>query len=161
MLTGPSCSLFTKIPLKYSTTYNVASLDSLLPPRKQHPSFFPVKIISHARESSFLLLLGGLRDRGEGKASEEVDTGRRHHVGHHQQERENVCLISRSLIRKDELSILPTVRYSKRNTQNCLVPRICGGLMGDGQGGLACCDSWGRKESDTTERLNWTELNGC
>ena len=23
--------------------------------------------------------------------------------------------------------------------------------------GLACCDSWGRKESDTTERLNWTE----
>ena len=30
---------------------------------------------------------------------------------------------------------------------------------GDGQGGLACCDSWGCKESDTTERLNWTELN--
>ena len=29
---------------------------------------------------------------------------------------------------------------------------------GDGQGGLACCNSWGRKESDTTERLNWTEL---
>ena len=28
---------------------------------------------------------------------------------------------------------------------------------GDGQGGLACCDSWGRKELDTTERLNWTE----
>ena len=27
----------------------------------------------------------------------------------------------------------------------------------DGQGGLACCDSWGRKESDTTEQLNWTE----
>ena len=27
-------------------------------------------------------------------------------------------------------------------------------LVGDGQGGLACCDSWGRKESDTTERLN-------
>ena len=31
--------------------------------------------------------------------------------------------------------------------------------VGDGQGGLACCDSWGRKESDKTERLNWTELN--
>ncbi len=31
--------------------------------------------------------------------------------------------------------------------------------VGDGQGGLVCCDSWGRKESDTTERLNWTELN--
>ena len=30
--------------------------------------------------------------------------------------------------------------------------------VGDGQGGLACCDSWGCKESDTTERLNWTEL---
>ena len=30
---------------------------------------------------------------------------------------------------------------------------------GDGQGGLACCDSWGGKESDTTEWLNWTELN--
>ena len=28
--------------------------------------------------------------------------------------------------------------------------------VGDGQGGLVCCDSWGRKESDTTERLNWT-----
>ena len=27
-----------------------------------------------------------------------------------------------------------------------------------GQGGLACCKSWGRKESDTTERLYWTEL---
>ena len=31
--------------------------------------------------------------------------------------------------------------------------------VGDGQGGLACCLSWGRKESDTTELLNWTELN--
>ena len=26
--------------------------------------------------------------------------------------------------------------------------------VGDGQGGLACCDSWGHKQSDTTERLN-------
>ena len=31
--------------------------------------------------------------------------------------------------------------------------------VGDGQGGLACCNSWGRKELDTTEGLNWTELN--
>jgi len=31
--------------------------------------------------------------------------------------------------------------------------------VGDGQGGLACCDSWGRKKSDTTEWLNCTELN--
>ena len=30
--------------------------------------------------------------------------------------------------------------------------------VGDGQGGLACCDSWGRKELDTTERLNWTDV---
>ena len=30
--------------------------------------------------------------------------------------------------------------------------------VGDGQVGLACCDSWGRKESDTTEWLNWTEI---
>ena len=27
-------------------------------------------------------------------------------------------------------------------------------LVGDGQEGLACCDSWGHKESDTTERVN-------
>ena len=26
--------------------------------------------------------------------------------------------------------------------------------VGDGQGGLMCCSSWSRKESDTTERLN-------
>ena len=30
--------------------------------------------------------------------------------------------------------------------------------VGDGQGGLACCSPWGRKELDTTKRLNWTEL---
>ena len=30
--------------------------------------------------------------------------------------------------------------------------------VGDGQGGLASCSPWGRKESDTTERLNWTVL---
>ena len=28
--------------------------------------------------------------------------------------------------------------------------------VSDGQGGLACCSSWGRRESDTTERLSWT-----
>ena len=33
--------------------------------------------------------------------------------------------------------------------------------VGDGQGGLACCNSWGRKESDMTEPLNWTDGNGC
>ena len=30
--------------------------------------------------------------------------------------------------------------------------------VGDGQGDLACSNSWGRKESVTTERLNWTEI---
>ena len=29
--------------------------------------------------------------------------------------------------------------------------------VGDGQGGLVCCSPWDRKESDTTEQLNWTE----
>ena len=29
--------------------------------------------------------------------------------------------------------------------------------VGDGQGGLVCCDSWGCNELDTTELLNWTE----
>ena len=32
-------------------------------------------------------------------------------------------------------------------------------VVGDGQRGLACCSSWGPKESVTTERMNWTELN--
>ena len=31
--------------------------------------------------------------------------------------------------------------------------------VGDGQRGLVCCDSWGGKESDMTELLNWTDLN--
>ena len=30
--------------------------------------------------------------------------------------------------------------------------------VSDGQGSLVCCSPWGRKESDTTEQLNWTEL---
>ena len=32
-------------------------------------------------------------------------------------------------------------------------PRVC-----DGQGSLVCYSPWGHKESDTTERLNWTDL---
>ena len=31
--------------------------------------------------------------------------------------------------------------------------------VGDEQGGLACCSSWGHKELDKTKLLNWTELN--
>ena len=30
--------------------------------------------------------------------------------------------------------------------------------VGDGQGSLECCSPWGHKESDTTERLNWTDI---
>ena len=33
--------------------------------------------------------------------------------------------------------------------------------VGDGQGGLLCCSSWGHKESDMTEQLNWTALTSC
>ena len=36
--------------------------------------------------------------------------------------------------------------------------------IGEGQGGLACCSPWGRKESGMTEWLSWTELmpeNSC
>ena len=31
--------------------------------------------------------------------------------------------------------------------------------VGDGQGGVVCCSPWGRKESDTTGPLTWTELH--
>ena len=31
--------------------------------------------------------------------------------------------------------------------------------VGNGEGGLACCGSWGRRESDMTDWQNWTELN--
>ena len=31
--------------------------------------------------------------------------------------------------------------------------------VGNGQGGLECCNSWGHKRLDMTERLNWTKLN--
>ena len=40
------------------------------------------------------------------------------------------------------------------NTVDMGLQELC-----DGQGGLACCGSWGRKELDMTEQLNWTELN--
>ena len=32
--------------------------------------------------------------------------------------------------------------------------------VGDGQRSLVCYSPWGRRESDMTEWLNWTELNG-
>ena len=49
-------------------------------------------------------------------------------------------------------SLFASLYYQKRESE--WIPGV-----GDGQGGLACCDSWGRKESDTTELLNWTELS--
>ena len=33
--------------------------------------------------------------------------------------------------------------------------------IGEGQGSLVCCSPWGRKESYTTEQLNWTEVYFC
>ena len=48
-----------------------------------------------------------------------------------------------------------------RETVETLRDFISGGSkITDGQGGLACCDSWGHKELDMTEWLNWTE-NHC
>ena len=31
-------------------------------------------------------------------------------------------------------------------------------VVGDGQGGMVCCDSWGHKELDMTEQLIWSDL---
>ena len=39
----------------------------------------------------------------------------------------------------------------KRQNDRILKEELPALGVGDGQGGLACCDSWGRKESDTTE----------
>ena len=40
------------------------------------------------------------------------------------------------------------------NSMDVSLSRVRTLAVGDGQGGLACYDSWGRKKSDTTERLN-------
>ena len=34
-------------------------------------------------------------------------------------------------------------------------------VVHDGQGSLACCSTWGHKESDMTEQLNWTEIGAA
>ena len=51
--------------------------------------------------------------------------------------------------KENGIMIFPSVykQFLQRYGNKCnLTPGV-----GDGQGGLACCDSWGRKESDTTE----------
>jgi len=65
----------------------------------------------------------------------------------------------------------PKIRLTKfPDKPLCFLPRDLRGLplsfwfeqvprVGDGQGRLMCCSPWGHKESDTTERPNWTELN--
>ena len=72
------------------------------------------------------------------------------------------------LIRKDPDAGKDWRREEKGTTENEMVGwhhRLDGHEfkqapgVGDGQGGLACCSPWGLKELDTTERLNWTELN--
>ena len=72
------------------------------------------------------------------------------------------------LIRKDPDAGKDWGQEEKGTTENEMVGwhhqlngRGCGWTPGvsDGQGGLTCCSSWGHKELDTTERLNWTEYS--
>ena len=51
------------------------------------------------------------------------------------------------------------VLQEENDIYNCICLDILKFIIGvgDGQGGLACCNSWGHKESDTTEWLNWTD----
>ena len=42
--------------------------------------------------------------------------------------------------------------------RDCWMASLTQWGVGDRQGSLACCSPWGHKESDTTERLKWTEL---
>ena len=76
----------------------------------------------------------------------------------------------RQLIRKDPKSGKDWGQEEKRMTEDEIIgwhhwlnwcesewtPGVC-----DGQGGLACCDSWGCKESDMTEWLNWLNISLC
>ena len=52
--------------------------------------------------------------------------------------------------------------YGITNSMNMGLSRLSKSLgVGDGQGGLACYNSWGRKESEVTDWLNWTEGVQC
>ena len=59
---------------------------------------------------------------------------------------------------KKQLSVVYQLVYgiynSSRKRQGSLIVKKTGLFDSDGQGGLACFDSWGRKELDTTEPLN-------
>ena len=61
----------------------------------------------------------------------------------------------------------PSMGYSRQECwsgvplplRNCYIPESGWTPgVGDGQGGLVCWDSWGCKESNTTEQLNWTDI---
>ena len=58
------------------------------------------------------------------------------------------------------LGLLCELQYYKVCAILCdaIVAQLWTPGVGEGQGGLACCDSWSRKESDTTERLIWSDL---
>ena len=82
-----------------------------------------------------------------------------HFVMNHDQVCACVCVCVCMFVREREIvtvkgqfgwAVLP--RYVVKHMCFCEI------VLRWGQGGLACCGSWGRKESDTTERLNWTEL---
>ena len=71
--------------------------------------------------------------------------------------RGNSMYIFKDSAEKLGLVLLQRGRQRMRRLDGCeseWIPRV-----GDAQGGLVCCDSWGCKESDTTEWLNWTDVN--
>ena len=57
-------------------------------------------------------------------------------------------------VRLAKAMVFPVVMYGCESWTVKKAERRRIDAFGDGQGGLACCDSWGRKESDMTERLN-------
>ena len=69
----------------------------------------------------------------------------------------NLCQTHESLLSWNLLKILSEVFVGWHHWLDGCESEWTPGV-GDGQGGLACCDSWGRKESDTTELLIWSDL---
>ena len=56
--------------------------------------------------------------------------------------------------RKHEIFLLKWIKHIRLKKHFLTIWYI----QSTGQGGLACCSPWGRKESDMTEQVNWTEL---